>query len=158
MKITAVRTAIVRGTKDWNFVRIETDEGVSGTGEGHPGAGVAALVEERLTPLLIDRDPMNVEPPYHRLLAETTGDSTAGSLVGAIGGVEAALWDLTGRALNVLRGLSLAELERMTEQIAAVREEIGEGVDLCIDCHASYSVRDALLLAERLEPLNLMFL
>ena len=222
MKITAIRTATVRGTKDWNFVRIETDAGVSGTGEAHPGGGITALIEERLAPLLLGANPLNVEPLYHQLLASTTGDSTAGSLVGAIGGVEAALWDLTGKALGipvyqllggayrdrirlyadvgrgrggsltpeswaarareavdeghtalkfdidhsadelsndlVARGLSLSELDRMTEQVSAVREEIGGGIDLCIDCHANYSVRDVLLLAERFEPLALMFL
>ena len=39
MKITNVRAITLKGDKDRNFVRIETDEGVMGLGEAHPGAG-----------------------------------------------------------------------------------------------------------------------
>ena len=46
----------------------------------------------------------------------------------------------------------------MTALVSAVREEVGAGIDVCIDCHAIYNVRDVLLLAERLEPFDLMFL
>ena len=35
------------------------------------------------------------------MLASSTGDSAGGMLVGAIGGVETALWDLAGKALGV---------------------------------------------------------
>ncbi|MEE3260149.1 MAG: mandelate racemase/muconate lactonizing enzyme family protein [Candidatus Latescibacterota bacterium] len=58
----------------------------------------------------------------------------------------------------VNRGLSLAELDKMEALMAAAREAVGPGLDICIDCHGLYSVRDALLLAERLAPYNLMFL
>ncbi len=39
MKITNVRATTLKGDKDRNFVRIETDEGIMGLGEAHPGAG-----------------------------------------------------------------------------------------------------------------------
>ena len=39
MKITNVKATSLKGYKDWNFVRIETDEGIMGLGEAHPGAG-----------------------------------------------------------------------------------------------------------------------
>ena len=58
----------------------------------------------------------------------------------------------------VARGLSLAELARMTELVAAAREALGGGVDLAIDCHGIYHVRDVILLAQRLEPFDLVFL
>ena len=54
--------------------------------------------------------------------------------------------------------LSTAELEKMTSLVAAVREAVGDEIDLCIDCHALYSVHSATNLAERLEPFDLMFL
>jgi L-alanine-DL-glutamate epimerase-like enolase superfamily enzyme len=59
---------------------------------------------------------------------------------------------------RVNRGLSLAELDKMEALVRAVREAVGKGVDVCIDCHGLYNVRDAALLARRLEPFNLMFL
>ena len=56
------------------------------------------------------------------------------------------------------RGLSLGELDKMESLMAAAREAVGPGLDICVDCHGLYNVRDALLLAERLAPYNLMFL
>ena len=58
----------------------------------------------------------------------------------------------------VNRGLSLGELDKMESLMAAAREAVGPGLDICVDCHGLYNVRDALLLAERLAPYNLMFL
>ena len=222
MTITAVKTVSVQGSKTWNYVRLETDTGLVGTGEAHPGTGIPELVERRLTALLVGRNALNVEPLHNRLLASTTGDSSGGMLVGAIGGVATALWDLNGKALGVpvyqllggayrdrirlyadvgrgvdmentpeswaararevaaegfdaikfdidhaadevshdraARGLSLAELGRMTALVGAARAALGGSVDLAIDCHGSYHVRDVILLAQRLEPYALMFL
>jgi galactonate dehydratase len=222
MKITAVKATTLQGYKDWNYIRIETDEGISGLGEAHPGEGIGDLVVKRLRPLLLGQNPLEVEPLYSHMIARTIGQSVGGSMLGAIGGVETALWDITGQALGVPvyrllggkyrdrlrlyadvgrgrnrtntpeawaeraqegvadgyqalkfdidhsadelqhdpvnRGLSLAELDKMTALVAAVREAVGAGVDLCIDCHGLYNVRDAVLLARRLEPFNLMFL
>ena len=222
MTITSLKTVSVAGSKIWNYVRLETDTGITGTGEAHPGAGIGDLIERRLAPMLIGADARNVEPLQRRMLASSTGDSAGGMLVGAIGGVETALWDVAGKALGVpacrllggayrdrirlyadvgrgvamantpaswaarareaaaegfdavkfdidhsadelshdllARGLSLAELERMTALVAAAREGAGDGVDLAIDCHGMYQVRDVLLLAERLAPFRLMFL
>ncbi|MDE0229569.1 MAG: mandelate racemase/muconate lactonizing enzyme family protein, partial [Spirochaetaceae bacterium] len=222
MTITSLKTVSVAGSKTWNYVRLETDAGVTGTGEAHPGAGICDLIERRLAPMLIGADARNVEPLHRRMLASSTGDSAGGMLVGAIGGVETALWDVAGKALGVpayrllggayrdrirlyadvgrgvamantpaswaarareaaaegfdalkfdidhsadelshdllARGLSLAELERMTALVAAAREGAGDRVDLAIDCHGIYQVRDVLLLAERLTPFRLMFL
>lgn len=222
MTITAVKTASIRGSKRWNYVRLETDTGLVGNGEAHPGAGICELVERRLAPLLVGQNALHVEPLHTRLLTANTGDSSAGMLVGAIGGVAAALWDLKGKALGVpvfqllggayrdrirlyadvgrgvdmentpqswaararavaaegfdaikfdidhsadevshdpaARGLSLAELARMTALVGAARAALGGNVDLAIDCHGSYHVRDVILLAQRLEPFALMFL
>lgn len=58
----------------------------------------------------------------------------------------------------VNRGLSLAELDKMTTLVAAVQEAVGDDIDVGIDCHGLYNVRDVLLLVQRLEPFNLIFL
>ena len=222
VKITNVKATTLKGYKDWNFVRIETDEGIMGLGEAHPGEGVTDVIVKRLKPLRVGKDPLNVEPLYHHMIDRTTGQSVGGTMLGAIGGVETALWDLAGKVLEVPiyqllggkyrdrlrlyadvgrgsggidtpqawaqraregvadgyqaikfdidhsadelqhdpvnRGLSLAELDKMTALVAAVREAVGDDIDVCIDCHGLYNVRDVLLLAQRLEPFNLMFL
>ena len=221
MKITAVKSATLEGYKDWNLVRIETDEGLTGLGEAYPGEGVGELIRKRLRPLLVGKDPRDVEPLYHHLVDRTMGQSVGGTMLAAISGVETALWDVAGKALgapacrllggryrerirlyadvgrgkdmkntpeawaararegvaegfgaikfdidhaadefrhdSVNRGLSLGELDKMTALVAAVREAVGPGVDVCIDCHGLYNVRDALLLVERFAPFDLMF-
>ena len=40
VKITDVKCMIVRGTWDWNLIKIETDAGISGIGEAYWGVGV----------------------------------------------------------------------------------------------------------------------
>jgi L-alanine-DL-glutamate epimerase-like enolase superfamily enzyme len=222
MKITDVKAMVLKGYKDWNYVKVETDEGISGIGEAHPGEGICDVVVKRLKPLIIGRNPLDVEPLYTHMIERTTGQSSGGTMVGAIGGVETALWDVAGKAIGVPvyqllggkyrdrlrvyadvgggrnrtdtpeawaerakegvadgfqsikfdidgsandlwhdpvdRGLSLAELDKMEALVAAVREAIGYEIDLCIDCHGKYNVRDVLLLAQRLEKFHLMFL
>jgi gluconate/galactonate dehydratase len=49
-------------------------------------------------------------------------------------------------------------IERKREIVAAVRKEIGYGVDLAFDCHWDYSVESAKRLAHELEEFDLMWL
>jgi L-alanine-DL-glutamate epimerase-like enolase superfamily enzyme len=100
MKITSVRTAVLNGNFPWVLVRIETDEGITGLGEAYWGAGVAELVH-RAAPLIVGENPMNVGKICEVLIRCLSGEgSLAGATVTAISGIEIALWDLVGRALN----------------------------------------------------------
>lgn len=100
MKITDIRTAVIEGNFDWVLVRVYTDEGVTGLGEAYWGAGVAEMVH-RIRPMLIGEDPFNVGRLFERMIRRTSGEgSLAGTTVAAISGIELALWDLVGRALN----------------------------------------------------------
>lgn len=101
MKITDLRTAAVLGNFEWVFVRVDTDEGVSGLGEAYWGPGVEAVIRQ-LKPFLVGEDPFNVDWLVQKLMRYLSGaGSQAGTVVTAIGGVELALWDLAGRALGV---------------------------------------------------------
>lgn len=51
-----------------------------------------------------------------------------------------------------------AEVQRMVDQLTAAREAVGPNVDICADLHARYDYPTAQRVAERLEPLNLMWL
>ena len=44
MKIADVKAMTLKGYKQWNYVQIETDEGLTGIGEAHPGAGIAEII------------------------------------------------------------------------------------------------------------------
>ncbi|MER3438841.1 MAG: mandelate racemase/muconate lactonizing enzyme family protein [Chloroflexota bacterium] len=100
MKITNISTAVIAGNFDWVLVRVETDEGISGLGEAYWGAGVAELVY-KAKPLLIGENPFNIGKLYEVMIRCLSGEgSLAGATVTAISGIEIALWDLVGRALN----------------------------------------------------------
>jgi hypothetical protein len=62
VKITAVKVMIIRGTWDWNLIKIETDQpGLYGIGEAYWGPGVKDLVLNQLAQHIIGEDPLNVD-------------------------------------------------------------------------------------------------
>ncbi|MCQ4311040.1 galactonate dehydratase [Pseudomonas stutzeri] len=105
MKITRLTTLVV--PPRWLFLKIETDEGVTGWGEPvveGRAHSVAAAVEE-LADYLIGRDPRNVEDLW--TVMYRGGFYRGGPiLMSAIAGIDQALWDIKGKAL----GVSVSEL------------------------------------------------
>jgi galactonate dehydratase len=53
---------------------------------------------------------------------------------------------------------SPGEINRMYDQLAAVREAVGPKVDICVDMHGRYDYVTAQAIAKRVEPLNLTWL
>jgi L-alanine-DL-glutamate epimerase-like enolase superfamily enzyme len=101
VKITDVKVMIVRGTWDWNLVKIETDSGLYGIGEAYWGPGVKDVILKIMKPLLIGEDPLNVDKLYTKVLMKNAGaGAISGVTVTAASGIEIALWDLAGRILE----------------------------------------------------------
>jgi L-alanine-DL-glutamate epimerase-like enolase superfamily enzyme len=101
VKITDVKCMIVRGTWDWNLVKIETDAGISGIGEAYWGPGVKDIIVRLLKQHIVGEDPLNVDKLYHKMIMLTAGaGSQSGVTVTAASGIEIALWDLAGRLLE----------------------------------------------------------
>lgn len=101
VKITAVECMVIRGTWDWNLIRVKTDAGVHGLGEAYWGPGVKDLVLNQLAQHVIGEDPMNVDKLYTKMLMLSAGvGALAGVTVTAASGIEIALWDLAGRLLE----------------------------------------------------------
>lgn len=100
MKITALKTYLV--PPRWLFLKIETDEGISGWGEpvleGHAQT-LAAKIEE-FADFLIGRDPLLIEDTWQMLYRN--GCYRGGPvLMSAISGIDIALWDIKGKHLGV---------------------------------------------------------
>lgn len=100
MKLTALEVFHVK--PHWMFLKVTTDAGITGWGE--PGAAgqarmVAAVVDE-LRPALLGQDPGRIEHLWQTMYR---GLHYRGGplLMGAISGIEQALWDIKGKALNV---------------------------------------------------------
>ncbi len=108
VKITNIETFIVdAGWRPWTFVKIETDEGVTGYGEcsdGRSPSGVVGTIQD-LKPLLIDQDPRAYEMRFWDMLRGTR-QSPGGIAAKAIAGIECALIDIKAKAL----GISVVEL------------------------------------------------
>lgn len=87
------------------IVEIVTDEGVSGWGESlchglQPPQIAAAFIEHVFKPILLNRDPFDVEVLWEQMYNTTRPYGQGGSAVNAISGVDIALWDVIGTALN----------------------------------------------------------
>ena len=108
MKITNIETFIVdAGWRPWIFVKVETDEGVTGYGEcsdGRSPNGVAGTIKD-LTPLLIGQDPRAYEMRFWDMIRGSR-QSPGGIAAKAIAGIECALVDIKAKAL----GISVVEL------------------------------------------------
>lgn len=103
MKITDIKTFNVFSYRtNFVFVKIETDEGVSGIGEGTLEYKEHALLGaiEDIKRVLLGQDPRQVE----RICFELYRDSywrIGPVLQSAISAVEMAMWDIKGKALGV---------------------------------------------------------
>ncbi len=102
LKITDIRTAAVRVHGYQVHVRVYTDQGLFGQGEGTDAVSGSVPILQSLRPFMIGRDPLNVEAIFERL--RTLGifaGAQAGQYVAALTAFEIALWDLAGKALGL---------------------------------------------------------
>lgn len=93
----------------WNpiFVRIHTDEGISGVGEaglaydlGHSAA--AAMIREFAEAVLLDWDPFQTEKLWAKMFRESFWALGGGPIIySAMSAIDTALWDIKGKALGV---------------------------------------------------------
>ena len=117
MKITDVRAHVLRSplaqpfafSQGWvasraaTLVEVTTDEGVTGWGEAlcqglQPPEIAAAAVRSALRPLALGTDPLQPEVLWHRMYHQTRDYGLKGAVIGAISGVDIALWDICGKA------------------------------------------------------------
>ncbi len=111
MKITDIRVHLMNvprpdgsGTaRNWMFVEVESDEGITGIGEAtteYHEQAIRSQIETELKPRLLGMDPTNIERIWQlgfrdfwwrRGVVHTS----------AMSGIDQALWDIAGKAANV---------------------------------------------------------
>ncbi len=83
------------------LVKVETDTELYGIGEafsyGAPLPVMKYLVEEQFGPMLIGQDPTEIEKIWNTLYWRTIAQGRRGLTMGAISGIDIALWDLFGK-------------------------------------------------------------
>jgi D-galactarolactone cycloisomerase len=117
VKITQVRAHVLRSALEQPFafsqgwvssrgatlVEVQTDEGVTGWGEAlcqglQPPEIAAAAINHALKDLALGHDPLQPEVLWHRMYHHTRDYGQKGAVVGAISGIDIALWDICGKA------------------------------------------------------------
>ena len=113
MKITDIKTFLMMAgapksagasswsTRNWCFVKIYTDEGIVGIGEGSGWPKVVQTAIEDMRPIIVGEDPFNIEKIWQKMLVSTMGNGMTGTPgSGAMNAIDMALWDIKGKALN----------------------------------------------------------
>ncbi|MEZ4677854.1 MAG: mandelate racemase/muconate lactonizing enzyme family protein [Caldilineaceae bacterium] len=97
-------TSIYSRAHETCLVRLETDTGHVGWGEAQAPVGARAtkaLVEDLCRPVVLGRDPFDVEFLWYRLYsAMRERGHITGFYVDALAGIDLALYDLLGKTLN----------------------------------------------------------
>ncbi|RLI33819.1 hypothetical protein DRO66_09690 [Candidatus Bathyarchaeota archaeon] len=199
------------------IVEVETDEGITGYGEAVGDAlSMKTLIEERLKPRLIGRDPTMVQGLWEMMFQGSRLDiglrrgvtypspeGRSGAYMSAMSGIDIALWDVLGKALKqpvykLLGGggtrekirvyasaggweLSPKALGRVAEsyveegftamkirwgmgvkadeaRMKAVRDAVGDDVDLMVDCHGAQELHYVLKMADKLEKYEIFWI
>ena len=123
MKITDIKTIILHypykqwiadgcgscGARGAFLILIETDTELCGIGEAATFGGsmeaMKSIVEKQLKPLILGEDPTKIEYLHQKMMWNNWSNGRKGMVMGAISGIDVALWDLLGKVagLPVLR-------------------------------------------------------
>ncbi len=123
------------------IVEITTDEGITGWGECYgPAAVNKAIIETQYRPRVVGRDPFDVEVVWEDLYNRIKDYGATGFAITAISGIDIALWDVIGRAVNkpihkliggahrteltaYATGLYFIDMDRLVEEAVEEAEE-----------------------------------
>jgi len=109
LKIREIRAVRMRGINP-RFVRVYTDQGLTGTGETLDTIGAEDIINRHVGPGLVGRDPLDIEGIWFDLWSwkQVPGGippvfmrGMGGPYLAAMSGIEMALWDLAGKAMGV---------------------------------------------------------
>ncbi len=115
MKITDLRVYLTRpgAGRTWVFVEVDTDEGITGTGESTNAGGGGALVVGRAYELLksdltsadfsdglLGQDASHIERIWHMVYRRFGTLGSRGFATTLCSGIDMALWDIKGKALG----------------------------------------------------------
>lgn len=208
MKITRLETIPV--AQRFLVLKMHTDEGVVGYGEplDYTHWRIVARAVDDLAEYLIGKDPLQIEDHWQTFFRSTYSRSMP-IILGALSGVDMAMWDIMGKVLDVpvwkLLGGSVRDrvrvyahaggntpescaesarkrvddgftaikmggavrpvrfvdtvraVDEMVARVAAVREAVGDDVDIAVDLHRRLSPQMAVITVKALEPYHLLF-
>ncbi|MEM7370252.1 MAG: mandelate racemase/muconate lactonizing enzyme family protein [Bacteroidota bacterium] len=159
MKISRIETYILKDQLEQEFyfsqwayserkiciVKITTDSGLTGWGEGYGPADVLEAGIQLLKPILLGRDPLEQETLWFDMYRKTLDYARRGILVASISALDIALWDLKGKILDLpvstllggrhrsrvmpyATGLYFSQTDHLTDELVdEAREYVAQG-------------------------------
>lgn len=100
LKISAVKAARLRKMGS-SFVRVYTDQGITGTGEMVNEVGSVEIINRSFSEELKGQDPLDIERIYTSFWSRVFERGLGGPWLTAVSGLDVALWDIAGKALGV---------------------------------------------------------
>jgi len=98
MKITKIETINVGEWPEVTWVQVHTDAGFVGLGETWYGArSVVGAIHELFSPLLIGRNPLDIERHWRDMFDMANAFGYAGAEFRAVSALDIALWDIAGQ-------------------------------------------------------------
>jgi D-galactarolactone cycloisomerase len=184
------------------LVKITTEDGISGWGEGYGPADVLAAGVKYLSQFVIGQNPLNSELIWDTLYRRTLDYARSGILMAAVSAIDVAVWDLKGKILGLpvhqllggkkrdtifpyATGLYFREEKDLAKALAdeaikykelgyrsvkmkvglsikedikivsAVRNAIGDDIELMIDANHAFNLREAIYLSKALEDFKI---
>lgn len=213
MKVTDIKTFAVDCFRtNWVFVKVYTDEGITGVGEATLEYKEKALFGaiEHIKEYLVGKNPLTIEKHWHDIYRDAYWRGGA-VLMSALSAVETALWDILGKSVNLpvyqllggkvndkvkiyvngwfagaktpeefaakakeakKRGvlamkwdpfgksyleISNKDLNTALECVGAVRDAVGNEVDLLIEGHGRFNIATGVKIAKELEQFKPMW-
>ncbi len=210
MKVKSVDVFLIGATwRNYVFVKIQTDNGVTGWGEATLGwkeTAVRELIRDYARRYVVGHDPFDIESLWFKLYQ--VEHNTGPVMYSAMAGIEMALWDIVGKACgqpvyNLVGGkvrnkvkayangwytstsdlhdlaekarqvkargykalkfdpfgpggreITRAELKQAAVTVEAVRNAVGEDVDILLEFHGRFSPIMALEAIRAMVPYN----
>ncbi len=103
-KIAPKASGLPRTSINTLMVRVDTDEGISGWGEGFGHriyAATKSVIDDILTPLCIGRDAADITSLVDSLQRSVSGSGRNGPAMYALSAIDIALWDIAGKAAGL---------------------------------------------------------
>jgi len=184
------------------LVKITTDNGTYGWGEGYGPANLVKAGIEFFTPFILDMNALDHEIVWQQMYLRSLDYARRGVLLAALSAIDIALWDIKGKYFNLpvfsllggkkceyvkpyATGLYFSHVDNLKEKlvqeaitykeqgfkgikmkvglgiaedmeiITAVKNALGDKVELMIDSNHAYSLKEAIQLCKSLEELNI---
>ncbi|MFC1541074.1 mandelate racemase/muconate lactonizing enzyme family protein [Candidatus Latescibacterota bacterium] len=99
LRVTSVDWAYLGGRL---FVRVKTNQGIMGTGEGVDAIGGSQGLIEQFGLQIVNQNPLDIHRIFYSIRTRGIfGGAQSGKYISVLGTLEWALWDLAGKALGV---------------------------------------------------------